>query len=132
MRGRVGALAALPLPPLTGTEAQGDHGGDPLRLQPRVDSVVGGPPLEEDRLELAIGHLEVVEGRPDGGESAPVPRVKPQGGDETVVGEENEGFPGGNGWVFREKPGGSTRVLDLGPRFPGNRVSDEEGDPNRG
>ena len=32
------------------------------------------------------------------------------------------GFPGGTR--------GSTRVLDPGPRFPGNRVSDEEGDRN--
>jgi hypothetical protein len=89
MRGRVGALAALPLLPLTGPQAQGDHGGELLRLQPREDGVVVEPAIEEDRLELTTGHAEVVEGRPDGGESAAIPRVEPEGGDEPVVGEED-------------------------------------------
>ena len=41
-----------------------------------------------DTVELVAGHLGVAEGRLEGGGSAAVPRVQPQGGEGTVVGEE--------------------------------------------
>ena len=34
--------------------------------------------------------MEVVEGRPNGGEGAAVPWVEPKRGDEPIVGEENQ------------------------------------------
>ncbi len=82
----------LPALPLTGAQAQRDDRREALRLEPRQDGVVVEPSVEEDRPHLAPDHLEVVEGGPNGGEGAAVPRMEPEGGDETeAVAEDREG-----------------------------------------
>lgn len=81
VRCRVGAAPVLPPLRLTGAQAQRDHCREPLRLQPREDGVGVEAAVEEDGSDLALDHLEVVEGGPDGGPCAAVPRVEAEGGE---------------------------------------------------